>query len=187
MRKNNPQIFLYLSKSAKKSTKELYFWYITGLRSKFLIQHVAAYIMLLYCIMFSFHLLSFTSLATRQVLIQFNYNPHSIISTIFQTESFYITIFQTESFNLLNWKVSQLKCISLIKLTSSLNTLFLQRWNLFPWEKSLEWMTKAVHKKCTKRNKRYTKKCAKVSFVVLIFMSVIILFFCFISLLFDYQ
>ena len=48
--------------------KELYFWYIMGLKSKFQMQHVAAYIMLLYYIMFLFHL-SFTTLATRQVLL----------------------------------------------------------------------------------------------------------------------
>ena len=49
--------------------KELYLWYIMGLKRKLQIQHVAAYIILLYYIMFLFHLLSFTSLATRQVLL----------------------------------------------------------------------------------------------------------------------
>ena len=44
----------------------------------------------------------------------FNYNLPSII----------ITIFQTESFHFLNWKVSQLKYISLIKLTSTRGVTF---------------------------------------------------------------
>ena len=49
--------------------KELYFWYIMGLKSKFQIQHVAAYIILLHYVKFLFHLLYFTLLATRQVLL----------------------------------------------------------------------------------------------------------------------
>ena len=101
-----------------------------GVKSKFQMQHVATYIISLNYIMFLLHLLSFTSLATREVYnlkrsIQFNYNPHSVI----------ITILQLESFHLLNWKVFHLKCISLIKLTSTLNTLFLLEWNFFHWEK----------------------------------------------------
>ena len=121
--------------------------------------------------MYLFKLLSFTSLTTRQVfnlkrMIQFNYKPYSII----------ITIFQTESFHLLIWKVSRLKCISLIKLTSIRNTLFLLEWNVFDWEKGWnEW------------ERQCTKKCSKSSFIILIFKSVISLLFCFISLLFDYQ
>ena len=77
-------------------------------------------------------------------LIRFNYNlPPSNI-----------TIFQTESFNLLNWKVSQLKCISLIKLTSTLNTLFLLEWNFFHWEKGWnEW-----RRQCTKSAQKVHKK-----------------------------
>ena len=47
-------------------------------------------------------------------LTRFNYNPHLIIITIFHAQRFYF----------LNWKLSQLKCISLIKLTSTLSTLF---------------------------------------------------------------
>ena len=73
-------------------------------------------------------------------LIRFNYNLPSII----------IKIFQTESFQLLNWKVSQLKCIFLIKLTSTLNTLFLLEWNFFYWEKGWnEWQ-----RQCTKRKQK---------------------------------
>ena len=73
-------------------------------------------------------------------LIQFNYNPPSII----------IKIFQTESFQLLNWKFSQLKCIFLIKLTSTLNTLFLLEWNFFYWEKGWnEWQ-----RQCTKSKQK---------------------------------
>ena len=49
--------------------KELYFWYIMGLKSKFQIQHVAAYTILLHYVKFLFHLLYFTLLATRQVLL----------------------------------------------------------------------------------------------------------------------
>ena len=131
-----------------------------GLKSKFHIQHVDAYIMLLYYIifLFTFFLLLRSprdKFHNLKRLIRFNYNPPSII----------ITIFQTESFQLLNWKVSQLKCISLIKLTSTLSTLFLLGWNFFSQEKLLKWMTKTVHKKCT-------DKCTKSSFIVLIFMSV---------------
>ena len=106
-------------------------------------------------------------------LIWFNYNPPSII----------ITVFETESFHLLNWKVPQLKCISLIKLTSNLNTLFLLEWNIFTGKRvkmNDEDSAQKAHKRCT-------KKCTKGSFIVLIFMSVITLFFCFISFLFDYQ
>ena len=87
-------------------------------------------------------------------LIQFNYNPPLII----------ITIFQTESFHLFNWKVSQLKCISFIKLTSALNTLFLLEWNFFQWENCWnEWR----------------RQCTKSSFIVLIFISMITLVFLF--------
>ena len=83
-------------------------------------------------------------------LIRFNYNlPPSNI-----------TIFQTESFNLLNWKVSQLKCISLIKLTSTLNTLFLLEWNFFHWEKGWnEW-----RRQCTKSALKVHKKVHKKFF-----------------------
>ena len=92
-------------------------------------------------------------------LIRFNYNPPLII----------VTIFQTENFHLLNWKVSQLKCISLIKLTCTLKTLF--HWSeIFSLTKGLKWRTKTVQKKCT-------KKCTKSSFIVLIFMSVVTLLF----------
>ena len=130
-----------------------------GLKSKFHIQHVDAYMMLLYYIfLFTFFLLLRSprdKFHNLKRLIWFNYNPPSII----------MTIFQTESFQLLNWKVSQLKCISLIKLTSTLNTLFLLGWNFFSQKKLLKWMTKTVHKKCT-------DKCTKSSFIILIFMSV---------------
>ena len=45
-----------------------------------------------------------------------------------------IGIFQTKIFHFVKWKVSQLKYIFLIKLTSSLNTLFLLEQNFFHWE-----------------------------------------------------
>ena len=50
----------------------------------------------------------------------FNYNADSIIITIFYKGSFHVLI----------WKVFQSKCISLIKLTSTLNTSFSTKENL---------------------------------------------------------
>ena len=102
-------------------------------------------------------------------LIRFNYNPPLII----------ITIFQTESFHLLNWKVSQLKCISLIKLTSTLKTLFLLEWNFFTdkrVEMKEEDSAEKVHKKVHKKFFYCTDIYVCGNFI-----------FCFISLLFDYQ
>ena len=95
----------------------------------------------------------FVRLETRFIinlkcLIQFNYNPHSII----------ITIFQTESFHFFNWKVSQLKCISLIKLTSNLNNSFPLEKNFFHWEKG--W--KESRRQCTKSAKKVYRKCTKI-------------------------
>ena len=81
-------------------------------------------------------------------LIRFNYNLPSII----------IKIFQTESFQLLNWKVSQLKCISLIKLTSNLNNSFPLEKNFFHWEKG--W--KESRRQCTKSAKKVYRKCTKI-------------------------
>ena len=66
--------------------------------------YIHIYLYHFYIILLLFELLSFTPLATRQVL-QFK------ITII-------ITIFQTESFHFFHWKVSQLKWFSLIKLTS---------------------------------------------------------------------
>ena len=86
-------------------------------------------------------------------LIRFNYKPLSII----------ITIFQIESFLLLNWKVSQLKCISLIKLTSTLNTLFLLEWNFFYWEKGWnEWQ-----RQCTKSTQKVHRGVVRRGVVVI--------------------
>ena len=78
-------------------------------------------------------------------LNRFNYNnPRSII----------ITIFHTESVHFLNWKVYQLKCISLIKLTSTLNTLFSLERNLFHWEE--DW--NQSQRQCTKSAQKNASK-----------------------------
>ena len=81
--------------------------------------YIHIYLYRFHIILSLFHLLSFTSLTARHVLQskmfdRFNYNLPSII----------ITIFQTESFHFLNWKVSQLKYISLIKLISTRGVTF---------------------------------------------------------------
>ena len=81
----------------EKSTEELYFWYIMGLNSKFQIQHVVAFIILmLYYLTFLFHLLLFRSprgkLYNLKSLIRFKLQP-----------AFY------HHYNILNGKVSQLK------------------------------------------------------------------------------
>ena len=93
---------------------------------------------------FLFHLLSFTLLATRHYnlkrLIWFYYNLHSII----------FAIFQTKNFNFLNWKISQLKCIFLTKLTYILKHFISTGEKLFLLRKGLELIPKTVHQKCTK-------------------------------------
>ena len=105
-------------------------------------------------------------------LIRFNYSPPPII----------ISIFQPKSFHLFNWIVSQLKSISLIKLTSTLNTLFLLERNFFSLGKWLKGMTKTVHKKCIKGEQKSAQKVLLLYWYLCLW-----LLFCFISLLFDYQ
>ena len=120
-----------------------------------------------FCFLLLFHFLSllvsqWNTFYKLKYLTQFNCNPHTIIITIFKTESFHIALLQTESFQVLNQKVSQLKCISLIKLTSALNKLFQLKRNVFLWEKG--W---------NESRRQHTK-----SFVIVqIFMSVITLGF----------
>ena len=77
-------------------------------------------------------------------LTRFNYNPHLIIITIFHAERFYF----------LNWKLSQLKCISLIKLTSTLSTLFSLERSFFHWEKGWN----ESRSQCTKSGQRIVQK-----------------------------
>ena len=127
--------------------------------------HLILYYYTISCFYFTFFFLLRTprdKFHNLKRLIRFNYNPLLII----------ITIFQTESFHLLNWKVSQLKCISLIKLTLTLKTFFLLEWNFFT-DKRVEMKdAQKVHKKLFYCTDIYVYG----NFV-----------FCFISLLFDYQ
>ena len=73
-------------------------------------------------------------------LIRFNHNPYSVI--------------HTKSFLFLNSKVSQLKCISLIKLASTLNTLFPLERNFFHREKGWN----KLRRQCTKSAQKGAQK-----------------------------
>ena len=92
-------------------------------------------------------------------LIRFNYNPHSIIIAIFETESFHFTLFQTGSFHLLNKKVSKLKCISLTDFTSALNTLFWLERNFYHWEKGWNESRRQCIKSVQKRTQKVFLLC----------------------------
>ena len=110
---------------------EVFFWYIMGLT-----KHVIPYIILfLWYLIFKFISTIFTffccyfflllrspqnTFYSLKCLNWFNYNADSIIITIFYKGSFHVLI----------WKVFQSKCISLIKLTSTLNTSFSTKENL---------------------------------------------------------
>ena len=102
------RFFKILKNLWKKSTKELYFWHV-----------IDSLISYFHICLNHFHIFShftFPLLCSPQDtfynlkrLIWFNYNPHSIIITIFQRESLHSTILLTECVHLLNWKISQLK------------------------------------------------------------------------------
>ena len=61
-------------------------------------------------------------------LIRFNYNLQPAFDHHYNIPN--------RKFHFFNWKVSRSKCISLIKFTSTLNTLFPLEKNFFHWEKS---------------------------------------------------